>query len=187
MYFLQPSQKRLLSSLTPLFVIAIVFGLMLLRTAWKPILPSSLQSWDVLLPFVVFFGQRRSIPEGLILALFTSHLYSLLSAAPIGVFTTHYLILFFVARAVAYSLYASNSVSIVLLLIVLGFVSRLVLPWVASLFGHSWPVLSFANFPLMGMLATAFFGFILYALLVGLDRITSKTPEETIEFSGDGL
>lgn len=187
MYFLQPSQKRLLSSLNPLFVILVVFGLMLVRTAWKPFLPAPFMGWDVLLPFVVFFGQRRSVPEGLILALFTSHLYSLLSAAPVGVFTTHYLILFFIARAVSYSLYASTPVSIMLLLFTLGLFSRFMLPLVARLFGHTWPVFSFANFPVLGLFLTAFFGYVLYALLVALDRVTCKTPTETIEFSGDGL
>lgn len=187
MFFLQPSQKRLLSSLNPIFFIVAVFALLLLRTSWTPLLPNFMQQWDVLLPFVVFFGQRRSIPEGLILSLFTSHLYSLCSAAPIGVFTSHYLTLFVIARLLSYVIYANTWFSILLLMFALSLLSRVVLTVVATAFGHGWPVLSMETFSVWGLMFNGLMGYVIYGALGGMDRMTYKAPRISIELAGDSL
>ena len=187
MFFLQPSQKRLLSSLNPIFFIFAVFGLLLLRTSWTPLLPGFMGQWDVLLPFIVFFGQRRSIPEGLILSLFTSHLYSLCSAAPIGVFTSHYLTLFVIARLLSYVIYANNWFSILLLMFALSVLSRLVLTIVSSFFGHGWALFTMENFTWWGLLFNAMMGYIVYGLLGIMDRMTYKAPRISIELGDDSL
>ena len=187
MFFLQPSQKRLLSSLNPVFMVLFVFGLMLLRTAWEPILPGFYRRWDVLLPFMVYFGQRRSLPEGLILALFTSHLYSLCSAAPIGVFTTHYLILFSVARLFSYVIYANTWFSILVLMFSLAILSRIILTLVATAFGHGWPLFAPGNFVWWGPFLNSVAGYIIYRMVEMLDRVTYKVPRINIELSESGI
>ncbi len=187
MFFLQPNQKRLLSSLNPIFFIVAVFALLLLRSAWTPLLPGFTHQWDVLMPFIVFFGQRRSVPEGLILSLFTSHLYSLCSAAPIGVFTSHYLTLFVIARLLSYVIYANTWFSILLLMLSLAVISRLVLTIVATAFGHGWPLLTMENFTWWGLIFNGFFGYIVYGALGGMDRLTYKAPRMNIELAEDSL
>lgn len=187
MFFLQPSQKRLLSSLNPVFLVFFVFGLVLLRTAWEPILPGFIRRWDVLLPFVVYFGQRRSLPEGLILALFTSHLYSLCSTAPIGVFTTHYLILFSVARLLSYVIYANTWFSILVLMFSLAILARFTLTLVAFAFGHGWPLFAVGNFVWWGPFLNSVVGYIIYRMVEMLDRVTYKVPRINIELSESGI
>ena len=187
MYFLQPSQKRLLSSLNPVFFVAFVFFLVIVRTAAEPLMPTLLRQWDVLLPFMVYFGQRRSLPEGLILALFTSHVYSLCSTAPIGVFTSHYLALFGVARLLSYVIYANTWFSILLLMLSLSVLSRVTLTLVSTFFGHGWPLFAPSNFMWWSLLLNAGLGYLVYAWLEQLDRVTYKAPRTTIELSDTGL
>ena len=187
MFFLPASQKRLLSSLNPVFLVLFVFALLLLRTAWEPVLPGFYRRWDVLLPFMVYFGQRRSLPEGLILALFTSHLYSLCSTAPIGVFTSHYLILFIIARLLSYVIYANTWFSILLLMLSLAILSRFTLTMVATLFGHGWPLFSPGNFVWWGPFLNSVSGLITYGLLESLDKMTYKVQRTSIELSESGI
>jgi hypothetical protein len=173
LFFLQPNQKRLLSSLNPVFLVVFVFGIILLRTTSEAILPVVFRQWDVLLPFMVYFGQRRSLPEGLILSLFSSHLYSLCSAAPIGVFSTHYLTIFVVARLLSYVIYADAWLTVLVLIFSLSIFSRLMLTLVASAFGHGWPLFSTDNFVWWALLLNTFLGFLVYAWLETLDRASS--------------
>lgn len=168
-------------------MVLFVFGLLLFRTAWEPILPGFYRRWDVLLPFMVYFGQRRSLPEGLILALFTSHLYSLCSAAPIGVFTTHYLILFSVARLLSYVIYANTWFSILVLMFSLAILSRIILTLVATAFGHGWPLFAPGNFIWWGPLLNSVTGYIIYRMVEMLDRVTYKVPRINIELSESGI
>ncbi len=187
MFFLPPSQRRLLSSLNPLFIILAVLLLILVKTALFPFAPLWVQRWDLLLPFVVFFGQRRSTPEGIILALFSSHLYSLCSAAPLGVFTTTYLLVFAATRLISYVAFASNAFSIVLLMFSLSLCTRILLPIVAGFFHPAWPVLSFSNLDLSSILLNGVGGWVIYSALEGLDLVTHKAPRHSIELSGDSL
>lgn len=187
MYFLQPSQKRLLNSLNPVFVVLFLFALLVFRSTTKAMTAGTNYPWDVLLPFAVYFGQRRTLVEGLILTLFTAHLYSLCSAAPIGVFTIHYLILFLIARAMSYVVYASGGLSILALMFLLAVLSRFGLPLVASFFGHGWPIFSFRNFIWWGPFFNALAGWLTYVALVMIDRMTYKAPRINIELSEGGL
>src|SRR5690606_3721385 len=102
------------------------------------VMPSVFRHWDVLLPFIVYFGQRRSVAEGLTLSILTAHLYSLSSVAPVGVFVLHYLSLFIVARVLSYVIYANQWVTILMLMLSLSLLARIVNIPIASLFGHSW-------------------------------------------------
>jgi hypothetical protein len=185
--FLPPSQRRLLSSLNPLFFVGAVYGLILAKTALYPFAPTWVERWDILLPFVVFYGQRRSLPEGVILSLFSSHLYSLCSAAPLGVFSTTYLVLFSVARMISYVAYASTSVSILLLMIGLSLLSRLILPPVAGFFHSTWSVFSLENLAPWSILLNGVGGWAIYLVLEALDLFTNKVPRNSIELSGDSL
>lgn len=187
MSFLPPSQRRLLNSLNPLFFILAVFFLILVKTAFYPFAPTWVQRWDLLLPFVVFFGQRRPLPEGIILSLFSSHIYSLCSSAPLGVFTTTYLLIFAAARLISYVAFASTSLSILLLMIGLSLCSRIILPLVAQFFHVGWPVLSFDNLVLWSILLNGIGGWAIYIGLEGLDLLTHKAPRNSIELSGDSL
>ncbi len=187
MFSLPPSQRRLLNSLNPLFFIAAVFSLILFKTALYPFFPGLVQRWDLLLPFVVYFGQRRSLPEGIILALFSSHIYSLCSAAPLGVFTTTYLMVFAAARLISYVVYAGTPLSIFLLMTGLSLVSRFLLPLVAGFFHESWPVWSFSNLALWSIFLNGVSGWVIYGILDVMDQVTNKVPRTNIEFSGDHL
>lgn len=187
MFFLQPSQKRLLSSLNPLFFAFAVFVAIVLRTTSGPLLPGVFQRWDVLLPFMVYFGQRRSLAEGLVLSLFTSHLYSLCSSAPIGVFTTHYLTLFLIARLMSYVIYANTWFSTLLVVFSLTVVGRFSLTAVAAMFGHPWPLFARGNFVWWGILFNAMMGFFIFECLGALDRMTYKVARVNIELGEGGL
>lgn len=161
--------------------------LILARTTLERMLPNLFRHWDVLLPFMVYFGQRRSLPEGLILSLFTSHLYSLSSIAPIGVFTSLYLVLFLVARLLSYVIYANAWVSILLLMLSLSLASRILLTLIATLFGHGWPLFATGNFIWWSLLFNAGMGFLTYTWLETLDRMTYKAPRMSIELGEGGL
>jgi hypothetical protein len=187
LFFLQPSQKRLLSSLNPVFLVGFVWALILVRTTMEPLLPNLFRQWDVLLPFMVYFGQRRSLPEGLILSLFTSHLYSLSSIAPIGVFTSLYLVLFLIARLLSYVIYANQWFSIMLLMFSLSITSRIVLTIIASSFGHGWSLFASGNFIWWSLLFNAGIGYLTYTWLELLDRFTYKAPRLSIELAEGGL
>lgn len=187
MFYLQPNQKRLLSSLNPLFFILAVFGLILAKTACYPLAPHFVQKWDLLLPFVVFFGQRRGLAEGIILSLFSAHLFSLSSGAPLGVYTTAYLAIFAVARLISYVVYAQTLVSILLLMIGLSLLSRVILPLVAGFFHDAWPILSFSNLVWWSIFLNGVAGWAIYVVLVLIDRLTNKVARNSIEFSGDSL
>lgn len=187
MFFLQPNQKRLLNSLNPLILSGAAFFLIVLRTATSNVLPPTLQRWDVLLPFVVYFGQRRSLAEGLILTLFTSHLFSLCSAAPIGVFASHYLILYLLVRVLTYGIYASTWLSILMIMVLLAFLSRLSLTLVSAAFGHGWALFSWGNLPLGAILVNGILGAVGFGLLSILDRVTFKAAPVNIELSESAI
>ena len=187
MFFLQPSQKRLLSSLNPIFLVLFVSFLILIRTTSEPFLPVLLRQWDLLMPFMVYFGQRRSLPEGLILALFTSHLYSLSSAAPIGVFTSLYLVIFIVARLLSYVIYANAWFSILLLMFSLALSSRILLTVISTFFGHGWPLFASGNFIWWSLIFNALTGYLTYTWLETLDKITYKVARVNIELAETGL
>ena len=158
-----------------------VFCLILVRTTGRPILPGFFHQWDILLPFIVYFAQRRTLPEGLILSLFTSHLYSLSSAAPFGVFAAHYLILFVIARLLTLAIYANTWFSGLLLMLSLSLVSRIVLTLVAGGFGHGWPFFSTGNFVWWGLLLNALIGYLVFGFCGILDQLTCKSPKINIE------
>lgn len=183
MFFLQASQRRLLSSFNPIFFALAVLLAILVRTTLWPVLPSVMVKWDVLLPFIVYFGQRRAMAEGLILSLFTSHLYSLSSAAPIGVFTSHYLVIFLLARALSFVIYANTWFSVLLLVFALTLVARFTLTLVAYSFGHGWHLFAPGNFSGFGILFNAIVGFLVFEMLALLDRFTYKSPRINIELA----
>jgi hypothetical protein len=185
LFYLPPNQKRLLSSLNPLFFIGAVGFFIMLRTAAIPLWPGLFKQWDILLPFAVYYGQRRSVPEGLILALFSGHLYSLCSGAPIGVFTTTYLILFVAARLITYGLYANTGLSIFLLLLGLSVFSRVCLTIVSRSFGQGWPFFTTDNWVLWALVLNAMLGWVVYYLLEFLDKITFKAEITNIELGGE--
>jgi len=164
-----------------------VFGVVLLRTTAWPLAPPLFARWDVLLPFIVYFGQRRSMAEGMILALFTSHLYSLCSAAPIGVFTAHYLLIFLIARLVSYVVFASTRLSIFVLLLCLSLASRAILPAVAAAFGHGWSPWAPGNISPIAVLWSALVGYVFYQLMGVLDAMTRKLPRASIELTEGSL
>ncbi len=181
MFFLHPSQKRLLNSLNPVFFVVFVELVLMVRSTSASVLPRMVLTADLLMPFMVFFAQRRSTWEGFILALFCSHLYSLSSSAPIGVFAFFYLALFFLARLMRYGIYASGWISTLLVLFTLSLGGRFLLPLIAALFGAAWPVFTFANFPWGGIFFAPIYGLIIFALGEALDRATFKSDRASME------
>ncbi len=167
-------------------MVAVVFFI-LLRTSADGLFPRWFRHWDLLLPFIIYFGQRRSLTEGLILSLFVSHLYSLGSSAPIGVFATHYLCIFVLVRMLSYGIYADTWLSVFLMLLGLSVVSRIVLPLVAKSFGQGWPILTWSNLSIVGFLVNSCLGLLAYMSLVLLDKISFKAPQTSIELSESRL
>lgn len=156
-------------------------GFVLVRTTAEPVMPFSFRRWDLLLAPMIYIGQRRSIHEGLLLVLFITHIFSLSSAAPIGVFVIYYLIVFVAARALSYVIYADQWLSILTVIGAFAIVARFILPAVAKGFGHGWPVFSWGNLSPMGILVNTFMGLGVYWVLSFLDRITLKAPPANIE------
>lgn len=183
MLFLPQNQKRLLSTINPVLVLAFVLCLIVLRSVSHFWFGGWVTGWDVLLPFMVYFGQRRSLLEGSLLGLFTSHLYSLCSAAPIGVFATLYLILFVTARLLIHVIYANSWTSITVLIFLLSLFSRVLLTIISASFGHGWPFMASGNFSFSALLVTTLMGVLTYGLLTWLDRFTFKIDRIAIEMA----
>lgn len=183
MFFLQANQKRLLNSFNPLVMVGFVFVLILVRTTGDAVVPKIFRSWDILLPFVVYLGQRRSLPEGLILTLFAGHLYSLSSAAPIGLFAIHYLVIFIIARLLSYVTYVSRWYAVVVLLFALGFIAHFSLAFIATFFGHGWSVFRGFGEALGKVFLNSVFGLFVYTALDLLDKLTFKAARMNIELS----
>lgn len=158
--------------------------LMLLFSAMKPILPGFCQRWDVLLPFALYFGQRRSFAEGICLTVVAAHSYTLVSSAHFGLHMIHYLFYFSIARLASYVLYANRWYSIAGLVFLSAIMSRITLPLLASAFGHGWPVLSGWNLDLSVILSQPFYGYVVYRYCVTMDAITFKLPPAKIELRG---
>lgn len=144
-------------------------------------MPLSFRRWDLLLAPMIYIGQRRSIHEGLLLVLFLTHIFSLSSAAPIGVFAIYYLLIFISARALSYVIYADQWLSILTVIGAFAIGARFVLPAVAGGFGHGWSPFSWENLNPMGILVNTFMGLGTYWVLSFLDRITLKAPPANIE------
>lgn len=168
-------------------MVGFVSSLILARTTLEPIFPNVFRHWDLLLPFMVYFGQRRTLAEGLILSLFNTHLFSLCSSAPIGLFALVYLIIFAVARLLSYVIYANTWVSILVLMFSLGILSRILLTFSSGFFGHGWPFFSFANFSLGSLVFNAVLGYFVYSALEWTDWATSKVPRINIELAEGSL
>lgn len=183
MFFLQTNQRRLLNSLNPLVIVLFVFLLILLRTTFDPLLPWWVRRTDVLLPCVIYFGQRRNLFEGLVLALFVGHLYSLCSAAPIGLFTTHYLFLFLLSRVVAYVVYANFWYIIIPLIFCLALVSRISLVLMATFFSHGWSIGAEVSDIVGWVISTTLAGYWIFWGLAWIDRVSYKAPSQSIELS----
>src|SRR5205085_322153 len=98
-----------------------------------------------------------------------THLFSLSSAAPIGVFTVYYLIVFVGARLLSYVIYADQWLSILAMTAAFALCARFVLPGVAFGFGHGWPVFSWENMDWGGLFFNTFFGLGIYWILSRLD------------------
>lgn len=183
MFFLSPSQKRFLNSLNPLLIGAIVYSLILFRTTSAFLLPGVLRQWEILLPFIIYVGQRRTLVEGILLVLFLSHLYSLSSVAPIGVFAVYYTLIFFLARLLSYAVYANTWVTVIGVLFLVAAIGRVLLPFVCFFFGFSWSVLSLKNLAPMGVVINSVIGLAVYWGLALLDRLTFKLSPINIELA----
>lgn len=183
---LRENQKRLLNGLNPIFVLAWIYGAILFRTSLQASFPPLLQSWDILLPFAVYFGQRRALFEGVLLTLFSSHLFSLCSSASFGIFGFQYLFLFVVARLISHGVYANSSLPIFTLIFLLGAVSRLTLPVIASAFGSGWDIFTWDNLNLFRLLWNSVLGFLSYWILHIVDKVTFKVPRVNIELTSEG-
>lgn len=155
--------------------------LMLLKTTAYWLSPGFFGHWDLLLPFMVYFGQRRPVFEGLLLWFILAHIYTLQSAAPIGVFVVYYLIFFTLARLLSEAFYASSSLSVLGLMAILAVLSRILLPLIADSFQSGWSILSWRNLHIGFLLCNTFAGWFCYLIIAALDKITFKAARQNIE------
>lgn len=161
--------------------------LILIKTTAEVAVPLVFTGWDLLLPVVIYLGQRRVMWEGLLLVLFNGHLYSLNSSAPIGLFVVYYLFFFFFAQIVAYILYAQTPISVIWLLLIATLLARVLLPLFSQGFDQTIHVFSWGNWNLWNIILNTVFGFFSYLLLGLLDRITLKVPPRSITLGDSSL
>lgn len=159
----------------------------LLRTTADPLLPSVLRQWDVMLPFAVYFGQRRSLVEGGLLCLLGAHLYSLCSSAPMGFYLVVYLSLFGISRAVSSAFYANRWVTIIPLITVMALLGRGIFFLLGKFFeqpsGSFWE----GGWVLWLLAVNAIAGYATYTCLLWGDRLTQKLPRAKIQLSEGSL
>ncbi len=187
MYFLQSNQKKLLTSLNALFLTLFVLLLILFKSTSEGVIPSVFTGWDILLPIVIYLGQRRNLWEGLLILLFNGHLYSLNSSAPIGMFVLYYLVFFFFAQVVAYIVYAQTPLSVICLIFLVTVLSRILLPLCAQIFDQSILVFTWAHWSFWDLLLNTVLGFFTYLTIGILDRITLKVPPRNITLGDNSL
>jgi len=187
LYFLQSNQKKLLTNLNAVFLTLFVLILILFKSTSEGLISSVFTGWDILLPVVIYLGQRRNLWEGLLLLLFNGHLYSLNSAAPIGMFVIYYLFFFFFARGVAYILYAQTPLSVLCLIFIATVLSRILLPLCAQSFEQSVTVISWGNWNLWNLALNTVLGFFIYITIGILDRLTLKVPPRNITLGDSTL
>lgn len=180
MYFLQSNQKSLLTSFNAVFLTLFVLILILFKSTSEGLIPSVFTGWDILLPVVIYLGQRRNLWEGLLLLLFNGHLYSLNSSAPIGLFVIYYIFFFFFAQGVAYILYAQTPLSVLCLIFISTLFSRVLLPLCAQSFDQSVSVFTWGNWSLWNLSLNTVLGFFIYIAIGVLDRLTLKVPPRSI-------
>ena len=135
LFSLPINRRRWVLLANPLFLVFIMTACLILRTVDEPLAGPVFRRWDCLLPAVVFLGQRRKLWEGLALVFIFSHVYALASSAPLGLYLVYYLFLFFAARFMTYLLYASEGLTIVVLLLALSFAGEWLHVFLRLLFG----------------------------------------------------
>lgn len=177
------NRKKILNSLNPLLIVAFAGFLIVCKTTLKSFAPSILDNFNFFIPFLIFFGQRRSLPEGIILTLFLSHIYSLNSAAPIGVFTTEFLALYILSRLLSLAVFAQEWYSTLILLFTLSLLDRLLLGIVAAFFGHGGSEFFSAWVWICHLFWNTFFGVFIFKILLWMDIKTYKAPQIMIELS----
>ncbi len=169
-------------------VVVIVVGLALVvKSSAAPFLTDSLRLWEMLLPFLIYWGQRRGLTEGIILTLFCSHLVSISSGAPIGIFACVNFIIYLSARLISLVFYAETWATILALVGVFAICLRFILAGVSFFFGHphlsDWWNLPWGSYLFMN----AVLGLSVFYFLEFLDRFTFKKNAAEIEMGGDTL
>lgn len=172
--------------MNPLIVVGLFMGLLLVRTTAFWIAPGFFSNWDLLLPFMIYFGQRRPLFEGLLLWFVLAHLYTLQSVAPVGVFVVYYLVLFVISRLISEAFFAMEGIQIFGLISLLSLLSRLILPLVAQLFNSGWPVWSWRNLQFGMIFTNIVLGWLCYRALSLIDKITFKDARQILDL-GEGL
>ena len=174
-----------LKSLNILLMGAVVVGLLVVKSTLMPILEPSLAAFiEPLWVVFLYLGEKRNLLEGLLMTLFFSHLLSLQSGAPVGVFLVCALIVFGIGRSGGRWVHfeAANTfigwVVFALLAAKLG-------QWVASwiLFGHvAWIGSVWDFFLWLGLnIAWAYGG---WHLLLAVDRLTHRAKALRVPLEG---
>lgn len=184
MLSLQTEQQKTIRSLNPLIMLGIFASFLLIRTSCANLLPQVVLGWDFVLPFMIYFGQRRPLFEGLLLWFLMSHWFSLESMAPLGVWVIFYLLLFVVARLLSEVIYAADFFQIIILVAVLVLASRLVLPWIAHFFNAGWEVFSWRNLNPFFFITDTTLSCLGFLVLSGIDRLTAKESRTVMELNG---
>ena len=179
--------RKSFSNVNAVLILILISGFIVIFSSGKSLFPFPVYRWDILLPFMIYFGQRRTWTEGIVLTVVSAHLYSLASSAPVGLFTIHYLLYFTLARLFSYVLYANRWYSILVLMLSFITLSRLSMAFMALVFGHGWPLKSPQNFNVWFLITNSVFGYFIYVALGLLDRLTGKLPRQNIELRRDRL
>ncbi|NBX81583.1 hypothetical protein EBQ90_00620 [bacterium] len=185
MLYLQTNQAKTIRSFNPIIMIGLFLVLLLVRTTTFWIAPSVFSNWDLLLPFMVYYGQRRPLFEGLLLWFVLAHLYTLQSVAPVGVFIIYYLLIFVVSRLISEAFFADSGMSI-LGLMQFGISVANHFTLVAGAFNSGWGLWSWNNLHpgILGL--NIVLGWLCYLGLGVIDQLTFKGPREILDL-GEGI
>jgi len=180
---LQTEQKKTIRSLNPLFMVGLFFLFLLLRTSCGALLPTMILKWDFLLPFMIYFGQRRPFFEGLLLWFIMSHWFSLESSAPMGTWVMFYLIIYVLSRLLSEVFFAVDSLQIFALLFIMLLASKFLLPWTSHFFGARWAVFSWNNLHPGFFMTDLFLSWITFLSLITVDVLTAKEARPILDLN----
>jgi len=164
-------------------MVFLFLGGLLIRTSCISLLPTFLIRWDFLLPFMIYFGQRRPLFEGLLLWFIMSHWYSLESSAPIGSLVIFYLSIYVISRLLSETVFAADAIQVFTLFFIMMVFSRLTLPWVTSFFGAGWKIFSWRNLNPIWFATDFILNCSTFYFLMGVDKLTAKEARPVLDLN----
>lgn len=161
--------------------------LLIVRASLLAAFPSFFQFFDILIPFTVYMGQRRSLWEGAGLSLGFGYLFSLFSVAPQGFYMMVSFGIFLVVRFFSLAFYAHTRWSIAVLLTLSLLLSRVFVYLIAIAMDIPLPKSMFLECLSWNFLWGIGLSYLIFSVLRRLDEKTFKIPRINIEVAEGSL